>query len=290
MMRRLIINADDFGLTPGVNRAILEAHRQGVVTSSTLMANSAAFDDAAGMAKSAHALSVGCHVGLVDGKPVAPPKSVPTLLAGDKTNQFVDGIGGLAMRALRGKLREDEIATEARAQMSKLQSAGIAVTHFDTHKHTHMFPSVLRPLLRAAKECGIRAVRNPFAPLQSLAFAHLLRRPKLWVRSSQMRMLQGFAASFRSEVAEAGLRSTDGSLGVLITGVLDETLFEAIVGSIPEGTWEFVCHPGYNDADLDRVNTRLRSSRESELRVLTSPTARSLLQRHGIELISYSEL
>lgn len=289
-MRRLIINADDFGLTPGVNRAILEAHRRGVVTSSTLMANSTAFDDAASMAKSAHALSVGCHVGLVDGKPVLSPMSVPSLLMGGQANQFPRGISGFAMRALRGKFREDEIAAEALAQMRKLQSAGIAVTHFDTHKHTHMFPSVLRPLLRAAKESRIRAVRNPFAPMQALASAHLLRRPKLWMRSSQMRMLQGFAARFQSEVADAGLRTTHGSLGVLVTGVLDETLFEAIVGSIPEGTWEFVCHPGYNDGDLDRVNTRLRSSRESELRVLTSPTARSLLQRRGIELISYSEL
>lgn len=182
------------------------------------------------------------------------------------------------------------MAAEALAQMRKLQGAGVALTHFDTHKHTHMFPSVLRPLLRAARECGIRAVRNPFAPLQALAFAHLMRRPKLWIRSSQMRVLQGFAARFHLQVAAAGLRTTDGSLGVLVTGTLDETLFNAILGSIPEGTWEFVCHPGYNDSDLDRVKTRLRSSRESELRVLTSPTARSLLQRHGIELISYAEL
>ena len=105
-----------------------------------------------------------------------------------------------------------------------------------------------------------------------------------------MSILQGFAARFRSDVAAAGLRTTDGTLGVLVTGVLNETFFNAIIGSIPEGTWEFVCHPGYNDADLGRVNTRLRASRESELRVLTSPSARSLLQQHRIELISYAEL
>lgn len=105
-----------------------------------------------------------------------------------------------------------------------------------------------------------------------------------------MGVLHRFAASFRREVEAAGLRTTSGTLGVLVTGVLNEKLFSAIVGSIPEGTWEFVCHPGYNDADLSRVKTRLRSSRESELRVLTSPESRSLLQRHGIELINYSEL
>lgn len=288
-MRRLIINADDFGLTPGVNRAIIESHQHGIVTSSTMMANSAAFDDAVTLAKSADGLSVGCHVVIVDGSPLAPLKEVPSLL-GDGGNGFVDGIASFANRALRGKLNPNEIAAEACAQMRKIQTGGIELTHFDSHKHTHMFPAVFRPLLQAAKECGIRAVRNPFAPLRELTFAHLMRRPRLWVRSSQLGILQQFAAQFRSEVEAAGLRTTDGSLGVLVTGVLDESLFAAIAGSLPEGTWEFVCHPGYNDAALAGVKTRLRASRESELRVLTSPTSRSLLQRYGIDLINYSEL
>ena len=289
-MRRLIINADDLGLTLGVNRAILEAHTKGVVTSSTLMANSAAFDQAAALAKATSSLSVGCHVVLVDGGPLTEPEKVSSLLAGNGSNHFVSGIAEFARRALRGKLVADEIEAEAFAQMRKIQASGIELTHFDSHKHTHMFPSVLRPLIRAAKESGIRAVRNPFAPLRELTFAHLLRRPNLWVRSSQMGVLHRFAAGFRREVEAAGLRTTDGTLGVLVTGVLDEKLFSAIMGSIPEGTWEFVCHPGYSDADLSRVKTRLRSSRESELHVLTSPESRSLLQRHGIELINYTEL
>ncbi len=289
---RLIINADDFGLTMGVNRAVIEAHRQGIVTSSTLMANSAAFDGAVEAAKSAPKLGVGCHVVLVDGSPLLPADRVSSLIVGRGRHyfNFMDGIVGFASRALREKLRASEVTAEALAQMQKIQAAGIHPTHFDTHKHTHMIPQILRPLLKAAKECGIRAVRNPFVPIRALAFAHLMRRPKLWIRSSQLRTLQRFAARFRSEVEAAGLRTTDGTFGVLVTGALDEMLFEAIVGSIPEGTWEFVCHPGYNDADLGGINTRLRSSRESELRVLTSPAAQSLLQRHGIDLITYSEL
>ena len=91
-------------------------------------------------------------------------------------------------------------------------------------------------------------------------------------------------------VARAGMVTTDGSFGVLVTGALDENLFEAIIGSIPEGTWEFICHPGYNDAELDGVRTRLRSSREKELVVLTSDRANDLLKKHGIELISYHQL
>jgi len=289
-MPRLIINADDFGLTAGVNRAITEAHTSGVVTSSTLMANSAAFDQAVAAAKTSPNLGVGCHVMLLDGAPLEPPDNVRSLLARVNSPRFVAGISEFARRALRGKLQAEEIYAEALAQMRKIQAADIKLTHFDSHKHTHIFPQVLRPLLRAAKEAGVPAVRNPFAPLRAMVSAHLLRRPKLWGRTSQVYALQAFAARFREEVAAAGLRTTDGTFGVLATGALDEKLFNAIIGSIPDGTWEFVCHPGYNDADLAAVATRLRASRQSELRILTSSAARERLQQLGIELINFADL
>src|SRR5712675_932125 len=252
-MPRLIINADDLGLTAGVNRAITEAHHGGVLTSSTLIANSAAVDQAVAAAKTSPKLGVGCHVVLVDGAPLLPTDIVRSLLVNANTPRFVTGISEFARRALRGKLEAEEVYAEALAQMRKIQAAGIRLTHFDSHKHTHMFPQVLRPLLRAAKKASVPAVRNPFVPLRAIVSAHLLRRPKLWGRTSQVYALQAFAARFREEVAAAGLRTTDGTFGVLATGALDEKLFNAIIGSIPEGTWEFVCHPGYNDVDLAGV-------------------------------------
>ncbi|MCI0628704.1 MAG: ChbG/HpnK family deacetylase, partial [Acidobacteria bacterium] len=175
-------------------------------------------------------------------------------------------------------------------QMRKLQAAGIEVTHLDTHKHTHMFTAVLGPLLRAAKACGVRAVRNPFAPLAPLALAHLVKRPRLWTRYSEVRLLRRYAADFRRLVAEAGMATTDGTLGIVVTGRLDPALFEAIVGSLPEGTWEFVCHPGYVDADLNSVRTRLRASRQLELELLTSDAARKAIEARRIELMSYKQL
>ena len=285
--RRLIINADDFGLTGGVNRAIAEAHSRGVVTSATLMATGAAFDDAIALAKENPRLSVGCHVLLVDGTPASRAAALPSLVNGD---QFQNSLARFAHAALRGRLNAGEITVEVVAQIRKLQQAGIKVSHVDTHKHTHMFPAVLRPLLEAARQCGVRAVRNPFAPLKPLAWAHLARRPRLWTRYSEVRALRGFFAGFRRTVAEMGMRTTDGSFGVLGTGVLDERLFASICGCIPEGTWEFVCHPGYNDAALSGVRTRLRASREAELKILTSADAKQTLERHGIEPISYREL
>jgi hopanoid biosynthesis associated protein HpnK len=290
-VRRLIINADDFGLTSGINRAIVEAHQRGVVTAATLMANGRAFEEAAKLAPTVPQLSVGCHVVLVDGEPLLPAPQIPTLVAADGPRQhFRNSIAEVAAAALRGRIDPAQVEAEATAQMRKLQSSGLTLSHFDTHKHAHMFPAILRPLLRAARACGVRALRNPFAPMKPLAFAHLLRRPRLWKRYSEVTALRRLLDNFRSAVQEEQMLTTDGTFGIVATGALDGQLFEAIVGSIPEGTWEFVCHPGYNDAELDSVRTRLRQSRAQELRVLTSEAARQALQRHGVELISWKQL
>lgn len=295
-MRRLIINADDLGLTPGVNRAIFEAQERGVVTSSTLMANSRAFDDAAGKATSsaragAH-LSVGCHVVLVDGEPLLPADRVPTLLQNPPNGRrkFRDSLNDFVVASFRNKLNPSEIEAEATAQIARIQAAGVELSHFDTHKHAHMFPAVLRPLLRAASARKVRAVRNPFGQVWPLPWTSVLRTRRVWKRFAQLNVLRRFAAGFRQEVEAHGLRTTDGSLGVLVTGVLDLNLFTAIIESMPKGTWEFVCHPGYNDADLDSVPTRLRQSREQELQVLTSREAKQILRQQQIELISYRDL
>jgi hopanoid biosynthesis associated protein HpnK len=288
-VRRLIVNADDFGFTSGVNRAIVEAHTRGIVTSSTLMANGPAFAEAVQLAKTVPGLSVGCHVLLIDGDPVLPAEQLPSLTK-QSSPSFRDGLTTFAARALAGRMNAGEIAAEAGAQIRKLQSAGIAVSHFDTHKHTHLFPKILRPLLRAAAACGVRAVRNPFGPRFPLRSSQLLARPGLWTRWAEVRVLRRFAGKFREAVNHEGFVTTDGTLGIEVTGALDETLFHAIARSIPEGAWEFVCHPGYDDADLQAARTRLRQSREEELRVLTLPAARSLLAHEGIELISYREL
>jgi hopanoid biosynthesis associated protein HpnK len=286
-LRRLIINADDFGFTSGVNRAIIEAHHSGILTSSTLMANGRAFDEAVQMAKTSPGLSVGCHIVLIDGEPVLDPCGLPTIT---DSRKFRDGLKTFAARALAGRMNDREIETEAKAQIQKIQSAGIAVSHVDTHKHTHIFPRILRPLLRAARDCGVRAMRNPFGPRFPLRSSQLLARPNLWTRFAEVRVLSRFAGQFRRAVDQKGFVTPDGTLGIEVTGTLDERLFQAIAQSIPDGTWEFVCHPGYNDADLAAAKTRLRESRELELKVLTMLAAREVLARESVQLISYRDL
>lgn len=253
------------------------------------MACGAAFAEAVELARATPQMSVGCHVVLVDGEPVLK-EQLSSLTKSNSPARFRDGLKSFAARAIAGRLDAGEIAREAAAQIRGLQAAGIAVSHFDTHKHTHIFPQVLRPLLRAAAECGVRAVRNPFGPRLPLRSSELLRRPNLWTRYAEVRVLRRFAGKFRDAVEHEGFSTPDGTLGIEVTGTLDGSLFRAIAESIPEGTWEFVCHPGYNDEELRNARTRLKQSREEELRVLTLPAARTLLARRGIELISYRTL
>jgi hopanoid biosynthesis associated protein HpnK len=287
-VRRLIINADDFGLTAGVNRAIVEAHEYGVVTSATLMANGPDFDDAVRLARAAPGLSVGCHVVLVDGSPVLEASQVPSLI-GKSRNQlgFRRSWTGFAAAALSGGLVAREVEAEAIAQICKLQAVGIAVSHLDTHKHTHMFPQVLRPLARAAKACGVRALRNPFEPRRLAPWA---QRPNLWMRWLGAGALHGFAQEFRRVVKAAEMLMPDGAAGIVATGSLDDQLLADLVERLPPGSWELVCHPGYADAQLQGVRTRLRASREQEFRLLTSSQTKELLSKSLIDLVSYRDL
>ena len=251
------------------------------------MANGSAFCEVKELAKQFPTLSIGCHVVLIDGEPVLPPAEVPSLT---QSGRFRGDLKRFAARALTGQLEATEITAEATAQIRRVQAAGVRVSHLDTHKHTHIFPKVLRPLLRAGAECGVRAVRNPFGPRLPFRLSELLKRPNLWTRWAEMRVMGAFAGKFQKAVQREGFVTPDGTLGIEVTGTLNETLFTAIATSVPEGTWEFVCHPGYNDSDLQSAKTRLRESREVELRVLTLPRAREILARQGIELISYRDL
>jgi hopanoid biosynthesis associated protein HpnK len=286
-VKRLIINADDFGLTAGVNRAIREAHTDGILTSATLMANGVAFTNAVALARSLPQLSIGCHVVLVDGSPVLAPAQIPSLMGGEQWSSFRQNLSKFAVLSISNCINGDEIEAEVTAQIRKLQLAGIAVTHIDTHKHTQVFPNVLRPLLRSAKACGVRAVRNAFEPVR---ISLLAERPSLWKRISQVKFLSSLARTFHKAVREAGMFSPDGTLSIAATGVLDRRLFRLLLENLPEGTWEFVSHPGYHDAELETVRTRLRESRAEELKLLTSPEAREIVSKNGIELISYREL
>jgi predicted glycoside hydrolase/deacetylase ChbG (UPF0249 family) len=217
---------------------------------------------------------------LVDGYPVLPAAEIPTL-ADESTGRFQPTLGAFLRRMLLGRIRASEIEAEAAAQIALLQNRRVALTHIDTHKHVHMFAAVLRPVLRAARAAGIRAVRNPFEPAWSLRATH----GAPWLRRLEVSLLRRLEPTFRRIVAEEGFATTDGAVGVLATGTLDSKAVHCILRGIQPGTWELVTHPGYNDSDLARAHTRLLASRETERR-----TIESLPELPGIELISFADL
>ncbi len=279
-MSRLIVNADDFGLTSGVNRAIAELHAAGAVTSATLMARASAVDQAIDIALSRPTLGVGCHIVLVDGTPVLPPDRIASL-TDPRTGQFRPSLSAFVPRLLTGHIDPSEIEAEAAAQIAVLQDRGVDLTHIDTHKHTHMFPAVLRAVLRAAHAAGINKIRNPFEP----AWASRATARASLTRVAEITVLRRLRPVCMRIVEEAGFSTTDGTIAMAATGVLDEATLSALLDRLLPGTWELVTHPGYNDADLDRVRTRLRASRDKEREALAA-----LRRCSHVDLISFRAL
>jgi hopanoid biosynthesis associated protein HpnK len=291
-MRRLIINADDFGMTSGINRAIAEAHRAGIVTSSTIMANERAVDEAITIASQTPSLGTGCHIVLADGAPVAPENRVSSLIGSRNGNgpRFRPGIAQLAIAVFAGKIREDDVRIEAGAQIERLQARGVKLFHVDCHMHSHVLPPVARAVMHAAREHGIVAVRNPFEPAWSLAATHQPSSLRSWNRSAQVTMLRGLRSQFLDLVQTNGLKTPDGNIGIAVTGLMNRDLLSRLADAMPEGTWELVAHPGYNDLGLAQRKTSLKGSRAVELELLTSPQTLEMFRKREIQLISFREL
>ena len=249
------------------------------------MANGKAFADAVALARELPGLGVGCHVVLTDGRPLSRPEEIPTLLGPDR-QLFRPSLAAFARFALLGSLNEAEIELEAGAQVSRLLKSGVRPTHLDSHKHTHMFPAVLRALLRVADRFCIPAIRNPFEQRWSL---HLGRGRAL--RRLQIRLLGLLEPNFHAQLRRYGgrIQTTRGAIGVSATGDLDETTLASLLEQLPSGTWEFVCHPGFCDDDLARTTTRLQRERDVERDALSKLIPRFINQ--GVfELASFAAL
>jgi len=277
-LRQLIVSADDFGYTRGVNRAILEACREGVVTSTSLLANGAAFEDAVEAAASEIRLDVGCHLNFIEGRPVSPPERIPHLVG--KNGRFFPA-WQLALRLTLGMVPESEIEREAAAQIEKLLQAGVRVSHVDTHKHTHTHPAVARAIARAVRRLGIGWIRRPFENFLPGGAARLSAK-RLLVGSLHL-----LAPSFERRMAAMDMAVPDFFTGIVLTGRLTRQEFSATLAALPEGTTEVMCHPGYCDAELDGAPTRLRREREMERETVSDGSWRARMEELGIELTSF---
>lgn len=287
-MKRLIVNADDFGYTRSVNQGIVRAFRDGIVRSTTLMANGRAFDDAVELAKANPQLGVGCHLVLVGGTSVAPTSKIPSLA--DAEGNLPATLAVLLKKLFVGAVKPDEIACELRAQVSKTLDAGIQPTHFDTHKHTHAHPKVMEQVARVAEEFGIRRIRNPYEDFRA-SFSCAFRDGSGSFRRSATAMLAHTSAPKFHRINRAHkLAAPDHFWGVAATGTLNLNAILSMISSIPEGVSELMCHPGECDAELEASPTRLKRERERELEALISPPVRTAMEQHHIELTDYRGL
>lgn len=289
-VRRLIVNADDFGLTDGINRAVRDLHQWGALTSTTLMAAAPRLHEAVEISQQQKLLRVGCHIVLVDGTPVANSTAIPTLLDASRQRgdepRFRATLGEFVRDLYLGRIDSVHIEQEAIAQILRLQQAGVNVTHVDTHKHTHMFPRVLKGVMRAAQACNIRTIRNPFEPAWSVAATPAAGHVRAW----QVHLLRTLRHSFWKLIRQREFATTEGCVGVSATGTLNEITLRAMLERLPEGTFELVCHPAYMDDELMSTRTRLQQSRQVEMTALR--TLPSILGGVGfpVELIDFGGL
>ena len=245
-----------------MNEGIIHAHRQGILTATTLMATGAAFDHAVALARENPALDVGVHLVLV-GSEGFPPT-----------------VAQLIQQMARRRIR---IYDELAAQVRKVQSAGIQPTHLDTHKHTHLLPPVLDAVARIASEFQIPWVRRPFdLPLHGGSVP--------WQRQAVSEAL-GFArVSFHRVLTRYGCRTTDHFAGFQITGHYDAAELARLIRHLPEGVTEFMCHPGFCTQELQAARTRLKESRRRELDALTSAEVRQAIDESNVMLARYAEI
>jgi hopanoid biosynthesis associated protein HpnK len=287
-MKQLILNADDFGMTLGVNEGIIRAHREGILTSATLMANGEAFDDAVECARANKELGVGCHLVLVGGKCVATKDSVASLV--DAGGNLPDSLPLFVAKISSGIIRIEEIEREFRAQIGRVRAAGIEPTHLDTHKHTHAHPRVMEALGKVAKECGIARVRKPIENLRDSWETSQAGGQGVSMQILAAGAVRAIAPQFAAISRRYGLLSPDHFLGLAMTGQLSPTVLRSVIGTVVDGTTEIMLHPGICDADLARSGSRLQKQREDELQGLLDPGVRSAVTERGIRLISYREL
>ncbi|MGH9716497.1 MAG: hopanoid biosynthesis-associated protein HpnK [Candidatus Acidiferrales bacterium] len=286
-MKELILNADDFGLTRGVNEGIVRAHREGILTSATLMASSRAFDDAVACTKATPALGVGCHLVLVGGTAVSPSGEIPSLV--DADGKFPHTLPQLVAKLSSGSVRSRDIETELRAQIEKIRSAGIEPTHVDTHKHTHVHPLVMNALGKVARELGITRVRKPSEKLAD-SWETQAAGERSWTRLASAAAVRAVSPWFQTLARKYGLRSPDHFLGLAMTGRLSAAALCQLIDHLPAGRTEIMLHPGVCDADLASTGSRLQQQRQLELEALLAPEARRAVERQGARLISYRDL
>ncbi len=278
-MKQLIVNADDLGLTPAVNRGVVQAFQSGIVTSASLLVTGSAFEEAVALARQNPELDVGLHLALVEEKAVLGPDVLPTLV--DETGRFPRTSAEFIRRAILGGINWFEVEREIAAQIALFQETGLRLSHVDSHQHLHMFRPVFQIVRRLAGWTENVWIRNPAGPWRKSPDTSMRR----WMQRLGLNLTCLSARRLRDGSQP---QMPDGMYGFEVSGSLTRRALEQILRNIPDGLYELVCHPGEDDAD-----TRTRYSHwgyrwGEELASLTAPEVQVVLKEHGIELTSFA--
>ena len=288
----LVVNADDLGISEGVNLGIAQAHRAGILTSASVMANMPAFEGAARLRQECPSLAVGVHLNLTAGSPLLPPSRVPHLVDGDGRFHRLDHL--LARLTLR-RIDPSQVEAELSAQVERALGAGFAPDHLDSHHHVHCHPALHSVVVRLARRYGVGGIRCPvelgLAPRRAGDPARGAGRGRGSRTAAQLKALglSLLGLMLRRRVRGAGLLATDRFLGLSLGSGFSAEALQTSLRRLPHGTVELMCHPGHPDARLATL-TRFVEGREAELAALLHPGTGELLRRMGVALGSYSDL
>jgi chitin disaccharide deacetylase len=270
--RRLIVNADDFGRSASINQAVTRAHREGILTSASLMVNEPACEEAVALARENPQLGVGLHLTLLCGHSALPPETIPGLVSTQKT--FTNNPARAGVRYFFRPSLQDQLRQELHAQFQKFRATRLRLDHVNGHLHLHLHPAVFRILMDDAAQLGIERLRLTFDPFLlnlRLASGHLLYRALHAV------IFHWLAGRARPVLRQRGLRHTGAVFGLLQNARVDEGYVIRLLANLPAGDSELYSHPS-----LDEFR--------NEFDALISPRVREQVKTLGIRLIRYQDL
>jgi chitin disaccharide deacetylase len=270
--RRLIVNADDFGRSSSINRAVIRAHQRGILTTASLMVNGAAAEEAVALAHEYPCLGVGLHLTLSHGTSVLPPAEIPDLV--DANQNFSNDAPAAGFKYFVNQRCHAQLEHEIAAQFDRFRATGLALDHVNGHLQFHLHPTVLRILCRRAGEWGIRQMRVTHDPLR---FHTKLGRGRWPYSLSHAFIFKLLSASARRKLRALKIKSADHVFGLMQNALVDETYIRKLLPELPPGDSELYSHPS-----LDEF--------KHEYDALVSPAVRDLVERLGIKLIRYADL
>jgi len=280
-VKRLIVTGDDFGASTLVNEAIEQAHRGGILNTTSLMVAGIAGDDAVHRARRLPSLHVGLHIVVVDGKPLLDPKLIPALV--DSSGQFSTQLVRAGFNFFFNAAARRQLEAEIRAQFDAYRATGLALDHVNAHNHMHMHPTVLDAIIAIGREYGVKAVRIPKEPLGPSWRAV---RTNFAGRFGNAVLLAPMLARMRSRLQAAGIAANDFVFGLSDTGHMTRERVAALMHQLPDGVTEMYFHP----ATRRWPGMPSWAQSEEELAALMDADIASFLRESGISMTTFSEL